>query len=192
MNLHRSVNIESRTVQYKSAPFKVADRYHWIVVLGNRQHIDELRKAPDDALSFLDAANDVRSEISHCKINLSHCRQSIQMKYTMGPELLQNLYHVEIIRSHLTRSLSSLYSEIRDEVSVAFDEVLDLRDSGERSDSLIVLAWLKSRDFQSGRVYVPLAPSRRSYAGLATDSLLAFHYVCTNFLCISPALIRSE
>ncbi|KAI9571037.1 cytochrome P450 [Boletus coccyginus] len=102
--------------KYKSAPFKVADRYRWIVVLGSRQHIDELRKAPDDVLSFLDAASD-----------------SIQMKYTMGPELLQNMYHVEIIRSHLTRSLSSLYSEIRDEVSVAFDEVLDLRDGEWKS-----------------------------------------------------------
>jgi len=56
------------------------------------------------------------------------------MNYTMGPEVLQNPYHVEILRSHLTRSLTSLYPEIRDEVSVAFDEVLDLRDSGEWCD----------------------------------------------------------
>ncbi|KAI9571035.1 cytochrome P450 [Boletus coccyginus] len=102
--------------KYKSAPFKVADRYRWIVVLGGRQHIDELRKAPDDVLSFLDAASD-----------------SVQIKYTMGPELLQNMYHVEIIRSHLTRSLSSLYPEIRNEVSIAFDEVLDLRDGEWKS-----------------------------------------------------------
>jgi len=68
-----------------------------------------------------------------------HCRQSVQTKYTMGPELLQNLYHVEVIRSHLTRSLGSLYPEIRDEVSVAFDEVLDLRGGGKSCSSFIVL-----------------------------------------------------
>ena len=58
------MNIKSRCSQYKSAPFKVADRYRWIVVLGGRQHIEELRKAPDDALSFPEAANDVCSKIS--------------------------------------------------------------------------------------------------------------------------------
>jgi len=57
------VNIKSRPLQYKSAPFKVADRYRWIVVLGGRQHIDELRKAPDNELSFMDAASDVCSKI---------------------------------------------------------------------------------------------------------------------------------
>lgn len=41
------------------------------------------------------------------------------------------MYHVEVIRSHLTRNISSLYPGIREEVSVTFDEVLDLRDSGE-------------------------------------------------------------
>ena len=49
----------------------------------------------------------------------------------MGPELGHNLYHVETIRSRLTQNLGSLYPEIRDEVCVSFDEVLDLRDGGE-------------------------------------------------------------
>ena len=44
-------------------PFKVADRYRWIVVLGGHQHIEELRKAPDDELSFHHASNDVSSNI---------------------------------------------------------------------------------------------------------------------------------
>ena len=58
------------------------------------------------------------------------------MNYTIGSELLQNMYHVEVVRSHLTRNLSNLYPEIRDEIFLAFDEVLDLRDNGEWCDSL--------------------------------------------------------
>ena len=48
----------------------------------------------------------------------------------MGPELLHNTYHIEVIRSQLTRNLGNLYPEIRDEVAIAFDEVLDLEDRG--------------------------------------------------------------
>ncbi|KAI9571788.1 hypothetical protein HD554DRAFT_2169035 [Boletus coccyginus] len=102
--------------KYKSVPFKVVDHYRWIVVLGGRQHINELRKAPDDTLLLSDAEND-----------------SIQMNSTMGPELLHNMYHVEVIHSHLTRNLSSLYPEIQDEILLAFEEVLDLRDNEWKS-----------------------------------------------------------
>ncbi|KAF8552120.1 hypothetical protein OG21DRAFT_1524005 [Imleria badia] len=98
--------------KYKSAPFKVTDGSRWIVVLGSRQHIEELRKALDDVLSFIDAVDEI-----------------MQTEHTVGPELHHNTYHVEVIRSRLTQNLSSLYPEIRDEVSVAFDEVLDLRDN---------------------------------------------------------------
>ncbi|KAG9310147.1 cytochrome P450 [Chiua virens] len=101
---------------YKSAPFKVADRYHWIVVLGSRQHMEELRKAPDDTLSFHEAAN-----------------ETIRTEYTLGSEVYHNPYHIETVRSHLTRSLSTLYPEIRDEISVAFEEVLNLEDNEWKS-----------------------------------------------------------
>ena len=50
----------------------------------------------------------------------------------MGPELLHNTYHVEVVRSQLTQNLGRLYPEIRDEVIIAFDEVLDLEDRGGR------------------------------------------------------------
>lgn len=53
------VNSKSRRSQYKSVPFKVADRYRWIVVLSSRQHMEELRKAPSDQLSFTDEMNEV-------------------------------------------------------------------------------------------------------------------------------------
>ena len=56
----------------------------------------------------------------------------------MGPELFHNPYHNEIVRSHLTRNLGTLYPEIRDEICLAFDEVLDLRDNGEFYDFIFV------------------------------------------------------
>ena len=57
--------------------------------------------------------------------------QIVQDEYTIGPETLHNPYHVPIVSSQLTRSIGVLYPEIRDEISTAFDEVLDLRDNGK-------------------------------------------------------------
>lgn len=72
----------------------------------------------------------------------------MQMKYTMGPELLPNMYHIETIRSRLNRNLSSLYPEIQDEVSVTFDEILDLSDNGEYDSSIVHSLLLKLREFR--------------------------------------------
>ena len=47
--------------QHKSAPFKVAELHHWIVVLSSREHVEEIRKTPDDTLSFAEAATEVNS-----------------------------------------------------------------------------------------------------------------------------------
>ena len=38
---------------------KVADKYSWMVILSNRKHIEELRRAPEDVLSFFQATTDV-------------------------------------------------------------------------------------------------------------------------------------
>ena len=50
-------------LQYKSAPFKIYDRYRWTVIVSNREHIEEVLRAPDDELSFAEATNDVRNRL---------------------------------------------------------------------------------------------------------------------------------
>ena len=47
-------------LQHKSAPFKIAEQYHWMVVLSNRKHIQELFRASDDVLSHKEAISEVR------------------------------------------------------------------------------------------------------------------------------------
>jgi hypothetical protein len=47
--------------QFKGGVFKVAALDKWILVVSGPQLIDELRKAPEDALSFDSAVTDVRS-----------------------------------------------------------------------------------------------------------------------------------
>ncbi|KAG8219260.1 cytochrome P450 [Butyriboletus roseoflavus] len=96
--------------KHKSAPFKVTEPYRWVVVLSNREHVEELRRAPDGALSFKEAVHD-----------------QFSMEYTTGAKVHSNSYHIPIVRAQLTRNIEALYPEIKDEMSTAFDDVLDLR-----------------------------------------------------------------
>ncbi|KAF8549780.1 cytochrome P450 [Imleria badia] len=96
--------------QHKSTPFKIATIYHWTVIFSSREHVEELRSASDDTLSFLEAIND-----------------RLQIEYTMAPEIYHNPYHIPIVRSQLTRNIGALYPEIRNEITAAFDDILDLK-----------------------------------------------------------------
>ena len=141
--------------QHKSAPFKVANKYGWMVILSNRKHIEELRKAPDDELSFFQAASDVSNCPVPLKLTHIEChRQLSNTRYTLGDELHDTPYHIAVIRSQFTRNIGKMYPEIRDEVVTALDQVLDLRGYGRESflfrDSF---SCIDLGNTQSGRVY---------------------------------------
>ncbi|KAG9311576.1 cytochrome P450 [Chiua virens] len=110
--------------KHVSVPFRVADLYHWTVVLSDRKHIEEVLRTPAEVLSFPENVEDRWS-----------------MSYIMGGDLHGNPYHIGVIRSQLTRHLGTKYLEIRDEIVTAFDEVLDL--SGEEWKSVPALISMK-------------------------------------------------
>ncbi|KAF8844237.1 cytochrome P450 [Paxillus ammoniavirescens] len=96
--------------KHKGTAFKVADLYRWTVVVSGPHFLEDVRKAPEDELSFLEASND-----------------NLKLEYTLGHDIHYNPYHIQTIRSQLTRNLTSLYPDIRDEIVTAFEETLDLR-----------------------------------------------------------------
>ena len=120
--------------QHKTAPFKVANVCGWMVVLSNRKHIEELRRAPSGELSLMEAASDVSNCFVLLELTGIEChRQILNSRYMMGDEVHDAPYHIAVVRSQLTRSIGKLYPEIIDEVVTAFDEVLDLRGHGGKS-----------------------------------------------------------
>ena len=121
-----------RMLQHQSAPFKVAELSRWIVVVGTPKHVEELRRAPDDTLSPMEATSDVGNYFLPVRLNRTERhQQTLQVKYTMGPEICYNPYHVQVVRSRLTRNIGVLYPELRSEMRMAFDDVLDLKDNGK-------------------------------------------------------------
>lgn len=47
------------SLQYPGQPFKVPTMSRWIVVLNGTQHVEDVRKASDDVLSFQKAIAEV-------------------------------------------------------------------------------------------------------------------------------------
>ncbi|KAI5118158.1 hypothetical protein M0805_005780 [Coniferiporia weirii] len=89
----------------KSRTFKVPELARWMVIVSSPELIEEVRKAPDDKLSFLEALDD-----------------TLAVKHTLGELVAKNQYHIPIVRSQLTRNIGTLFDEIKDEVVCAFED----------------------------------------------------------------------
>ncbi|KAG8807997.1 hypothetical protein FRC17_004185, partial [Serendipita sp. 399] len=78
---------------------------HWNLVVRN-QYIEELSRAGDDVLSFIDATD-----------------EALQVEHTLGRSTDQdNLYHVHVIRHHLTRHLGVVFPDMYDEICHAYED----------------------------------------------------------------------
>ncbi|KAF9453721.1 cytochrome P450 [Macrolepiota fuliginosa MF-IS2] len=94
--------------KYPNTPFKVAAVSKWVVVLSGKQHVDEIRKAPEEVLSLAGAAKEL-----------------LQTKYTFGP-VDAHPHHRITIRSGVTRNITSKFEEIKDEIVDSFNGYIPL------------------------------------------------------------------
>ncbi|KAI0640085.1 cytochrome P450 [Trametes polyzona] len=93
--------------RYRGSVYKIPSLHHWTVVVSGPKLVDELRRHPDEELSFIEAVDSM-----------------IQADYTLGPETVLDAYHVDLIRDKLTRSLPALLPEVIDELSLAVPEYI--------------------------------------------------------------------
>ncbi|KAJ7617183.1 cytochrome P450, partial [Roridomyces roridus] len=102
--------IQQGYAQYPNAVFRVPTLSRWDYVATAPQHVREIASAPESVLSFADSARD-----------------SLESDYTMGPDFLENPYHVKCIRNGLTRNLARTYPDLLDEIVVSLNDVLELQ-----------------------------------------------------------------
>nr|BAD94562.1 cytochrome P450 [Phanerodontia chrysosporium]BAL05132.1 cytochrome P450 [Phanerodontia chrysosporium] len=93
--------------KHKGKPFKVAMPDRWVVVLTGKKLVDELQRLPDDAVSFIKGASDLSGT-----------------EHMFGRQVIDDPFHVPIIRTHLTKNLAPMFSDVFDEVSIAFQELI--------------------------------------------------------------------
>lgn len=94
--------------KWPSSLFKFPEMLQWMVVATGPRMIEEIRKAPDSALSFKDAAHEF-----------------LQFEYTIG-EHIKDPYHLYVIRKQLTKALPQLVPEMHAEIVDAFNELIPL------------------------------------------------------------------
>ncbi len=59
------------------------------------------------------------------------------MRYTVGPELVEDPYHVDIIKEKLTRTLPVIMPDIIDELELAVPHCINAQGEGEQYRSMI-------------------------------------------------------
>jgi hypothetical protein len=101
-------------------------------VVTSKQLIEELRTAPDDALSFDGLGQVVCTRLAHVGCNASYIllAQATQTKYTMGTNPDDERIHVPVVRSTLTRHLAALFGDIVDEMIESVRDALPSHASG--------------------------------------------------------------
>ncbi|KAI0329481.1 cytochrome P450 [Cubamyces sp. BRFM 1775] len=135
---------------YNGSVFKVAMLDQWLVVVSGPKLVEDVRKRPDQELSFQEGAGEF-----------------IQTKFTIGHETHLDPYHVDIIRDKLTRSLAAVLPDVIDELTVAVHEYIPAKEY----EWLSVNVMEATREIiarASNRVFVGLPECRnREYLDLA-------------------------
>ncbi|KAL4076614.1 cytochrome P450 [Scleroderma yunnanense] len=128
--------------KYKGIPFKIPTLSNWMVIVSGNKLIEEVKRAPEEHLSAVEAIND-----------------AFQIAFTIGEEVARNPYHFAIIKTSLTRQLTGLFPSIDDEITLTLSEVFGSEDN-EWENVVAFDAIRKVVSRASNRVFVGLSLCR--------------------------------
>ncbi|KAH9000278.1 cytochrome P450 [Lactarius akahatsu] len=84
--------------------FRIAGFRRWMVLVSGPELVEDVRKAPEDVLSVKASTAEL-----------------FQLEYTLGLFKTNRDYHIDVIRSKLTRNVAATFRELRDELIRSFD-----------------------------------------------------------------------
>ncbi|KAI8990628.1 cytochrome P450 [Trametes punicea] len=88
--------------KYYGSVFKVPLFDKWVVVASGPEMVKDIRRRPDDELSFSEGVDD-----------------TLQISYTFGPQTRQDPYHVDVLKEKFTRSVPAILPDVVDELTLA-------------------------------------------------------------------------
>ena len=86
--------------------------------------IEDVRKAPDNVLSMIEAFSDVRTTYLTVSSSSQELSQFLQTDYTMDPLNKDDMYHAGVIRTKLTRNIAATFKDVREEVINALEDLI--------------------------------------------------------------------
>ncbi|KAI0714845.1 cytochrome P450 [Earliella scabrosa] len=93
--------------RYRGSAYKVALFDQWVVIVNGSKMVDELRKRPDEELSFIEGVEEF-----------------MQSRFTLGRDPLDDPYHVDIVKEKLMRTLVAVLPDVIDELSSAVPDYI--------------------------------------------------------------------
>ncbi|KAI6040001.1 cytochrome P450 [Pisolithus marmoratus] len=122
--------------KYKSGVFRVASLTNWVVCLP-RSDLERVAKTSEDQVSFYQAMD-----------------KAMKTEYTFGIKITE-YHHAPLIESHLTRNLSVVFADVRDEIVAACNDFLNPKHNEWKTISVVhVIPKIASR--VSNRIFVGL------------------------------------
>ncbi|KAH9959807.1 cytochrome P450 [Russula dissimulans] len=91
--------------KFKPGLFKIPTFKRWMVLPTSSELIEDVRKAPDHMLSVNEAF-----------------KEFLQMDYTLNYLNEQDMYHKDVIRSKMTRNITTTFDQVEDELQMALRE----------------------------------------------------------------------
>ncbi|KAF8994954.1 cytochrome P450 [Cyathus striatus] len=165
--------VQEGYVKYHGEPFKVATMGRWLVLVSGTQIMEDVRKAKEDQLSNVEGLTEI-----------------VQVDVIFGPQITRDDYHVEVVGKNVTRNLGARFSDITDEISASFTDLIE--DKG--NDWTKVVAYdmiLKAVIRTSNRLFVGL-PLCRNPDYIELQEQLAFDViVASRILNMFPPSFRS-
>ncbi|KAJ7308690.1 cytochrome P450 [Mycena albidolilacea] len=132
----------------------------WMIMASGTDMVEDIRRAPDDELSFSQALEDI-----------------FHTGGTLGDHVVFDDYHVEVLTS-LTRNIEAYYGDLRDEIVSAYS--VNIPPTKE---------WTKVNVTDVGRSLITRATSR-IFVGLPVCQNPEYEAVCINFVLeVVPAAV---
>ncbi|RPD82682.1 cytochrome P450 [Lentinus tigrinus ALCF2SS1-7] len=157
--------------KYQGTAFKVAMPNRWLVVVSGPEGVEDIRRRPESDLSIVDGFNEL-----------------FQTELILGKDLNENRWHVDVIKSSLTRNLPSILPELLDELPHAVQDNIRCEDGWAAVNILPTMINTVAR--LSSRVFVGLPLCRTEpYLRLAIR-FTAARMKDANIMKLIPPILR--
>ncbi|KAM6503707.1 Cytochrome P450 [Amanita muscaria] len=104
---HSQEMVQEGYNKFHGSLFKIPTLTSWIIVATGGKLIDEIRRSPDDVLS------------SHGAM-----KEMMYSELTLGPEHVEDPFHIEIVKKPLTKNIGARVADIQDEIVTAFEHYI--------------------------------------------------------------------
>ncbi|KAF5365172.1 hypothetical protein D9758_005365 [Tetrapyrgos nigripes] len=106
---HAKAMVEHGYRTYPDGAFKIATINGWVVFINGKKMAEEMRKAPDDQLSFTHAVS-----------------ETLQIEYTLGKDF--DLHRSQVVRGGVTKNIANRFDDIRDEIMESLSDEIPVSD----------------------------------------------------------------